>query len=71
MNLENKFLNLVPVSKFNNYYMYPTLGSIRQLIFSNKNGFRDVVIRCIGKRLYIKLDALSQWVEDYGIYEIN
>lgn len=55
---------LIPVSEFNNFYAYPTVGSLRQLIFYNTNNFVDKVIRRIGKRLYIKAPAFFEWVEE-------
>lgn len=55
---------LIPVSEFNNFYAYPTVGSLRQLIFYNTDNFVDKVIRRIGKRLYIKAPAFFEWVEE-------
>ena len=44
--------DLIPVSKWNEYYEYPTVGAIRQLIFYNTDDFETKVVRKIGKRLY-------------------
>ena len=56
--------NLIPVTKWNEYHMYPTIGALRALIFNaKKNGF-DKVIRRIGGRVLIKEDAYFQWVEE-------
>ena len=55
---------LIPVSEFNNFYAYPTVGSLRQLIFYNTDNFVNKVIRRIGKRLYIKAPAFFEWVEE-------
>jgi hypothetical protein len=57
-------LDLVPLSKFNDYYDYPSVGSLRQLDFYNKNGFANKVIRLLGKRKYVKISALRDWVEE-------
>lgn len=57
-------LDLVPLSKFNDYYDYPTVGSLRQLQFYNTYGFADKVLRKIGKRIYVKISALTEWVEE-------
>ena len=62
-NATNQTLDLVPLSKFNDFFDYPTVGSLRQLNFYNTDGFADKVIRKIGKRLYIKISAFKEWVE--------
>lgn len=54
---------LIPVSEFNNFFAYPTIGSLRQLIFYNTDNFVEKVIRRIGKRLYVKVPAFFEWVE--------
>lgn len=54
---------LIPVSEFNNFYAYPSVGALRQLIFYNTDDFVDKVIRRIGKRLYVKVPAFFEWVE--------
>lgn len=55
--------DLIPVSRWNDYYEYPTYGALRQLIFYNTNGFVDEVLRYIGKRQYIKVSSFFEWVE--------
>ena len=64
--LENndRLLDLVPLSKFNDYFDYPSVGCLRQLNFYNKHGFADKVIRWVGKRMYVKISALREWVEE-------
>ena len=59
-----KTLDLVPLSRFNEYYDYPTVGALRQLLFYNTDGFEDKVIRRVGKRIYIKISALMSWIEE-------
>jgi len=55
---------LIPVTKWNNYHPYPTIGALRALIFNaNKNGF-DKVIRRINSRILINEQAFFEWVED-------
>ena len=58
------FTDLVPVSKWNSVNPWPSVGSIRQLIFFNTDGFADRVIVRIGKRLYLSISAFWQWIED-------
>lgn len=61
---EKKDLDLIPLSKFNDYYDYPSVGSLRQLNFYNTYGFSDKVVRRIGRRLYVKVSSLRDWVEE-------
>ncbi|MDD3237913.1 MAG: hypothetical protein PHV37_07445 [Candidatus Gastranaerophilales bacterium] len=63
---ENKNLipELIPVSKWNEYFPYPSVASIRQYIFyKRRNGF-DKVLRWMGKRQYICVAAFNEWVEN-------
>ena len=62
-NLLEQNLDLVPLSRYNDFYPYPSVGALRQLLFYNTNGFADKVIRRIGKRLYVKISAFKAWVE--------
>lgn len=59
-----RLLDLVPLSKFNDYFDYPSEGSLRQLKFYNTDGFTDKVVRTIGKHLHIKISALREWIEE-------
>lgn len=59
----NSNLEFIPVSKWNEYFTYPSVGAIRQYIFYNTNGFNDYVLRYIGKRLYIKVSSFFEWNE--------
>ena len=58
--VDNKYQNkekheLIPLSKWNDYYDYPTVGTLGELVFyENSNGFSKV-IRRIGCRIYIKV----------------
>ena len=55
--------NLIPVSQWNRYHDYPTVGALRSLIFfADKNGI-DECVRKIGGRLYIEENAFFEWVE--------
>ena len=55
---------IIPVSKWAEKFSYPTVGSIRQLIFHDTNNFNEKVLRRIGKRLYINIPAFFDWVEE-------
>lgn len=62
--LSYELLDIVPVSKWNDYVPYPTVGAIRQWIFRNTKGFNDIVIRKVGNRNCIKISAFKQWIDD-------
>lgn len=61
--MNNFNTDFIPVSKWNKYYEYPTVGAIRQLIFYNTDNFTNKVVRKIGNRLYIKVSEFTKWVE--------
>lgn len=51
--MRNDNARLIPVTKWNDYYNYPTIGGLRALIFNaDKNGFNKV-IRRIGSRVLL------------------
>ncbi len=54
---------LIPVSKVNDYIPYPSSAAIRQYIFKNTNGFKDKVVRILGKRQYLKMSDFYAWVD--------
>ena len=59
----NTLPEFIPLSRFNDFIPFPSVDSIRQLRFYNTKGFNDKVIRKVGKRLYIKVQALLEWIE--------
>ena len=61
-----KELELIPVSKWNDFYPHPSVGAIRQLIFFDTDNFKSKVIRKIKNRLYIKTSNFFEWVEENG-----
>ena len=72
MSIENADKNLTiendglcPVSKWNENHPYPTVKSLRQIIFrKHKNGF-DKVLRKINGRLYISEKDFFIWVDTH------
>ena len=61
---KENFGKLIPVTKWNEYYDFPTIGGLRALIFNaKKNGF-EKVIRRVGSRVLIKEDAYFDWIEE-------
>ena len=62
-NLLAENYGLIPVSKWNEFHPYPTVKSLRQIIFRrNKNGF-EKVLRKVGGRLYICEKDYFAWVD--------
>ncbi len=59
-----KLIDLVPLSRFQDYYDFPSVGALRNLQFYNTFGFADKVIRRVGKRIYVKISALEEWIEE-------
>lgn len=56
--------DLVPVSKWQEKFNYPTKSSLRKLIFyAETNNFKKVIKR-IGNRIYISISAFNKWVEE-------
>jgi len=62
--LSQTMLDIIPVSKWNEHFAYPTVGAIRQWMLRNTKDFNNIVLRKIGKRNYIRVSAFDQWVED-------
>ena len=57
---------LIPVTRWNDYYPFPTIGSLRALVFNaSKNGFNKV-IRKIGGRIVLDERQFFLWVEETG-----
>jgi len=54
---------LIPLAKWNLHFNYPKISTLRWLVFKNQFGFRSEVVREIGKRQYIDVEAFKRWVE--------
>lgn len=55
---------LIPVTKWNEYYEFPTVPGLRWLIFNEKeNGFSRCVRR-IGRRVAIDEAEYFRWVDE-------
>lgn len=56
----------IPLSKWNEFFAYPSVGSIRQLYFNaykyRKTDF-DTCIKRMGKRIYIDIEKFKSWLE--------
>jgi hypothetical protein len=54
---------LIPLTKWNEYHAFPSVSSLRHLIFfEEQNGFSKA-IRRIGKRIYIDEQSFFEWVD--------
>lgn len=55
---------LIPVTKWNEYHIWPPIGGLRHLIFFAKiNGF-DKVVKRAGKKVLIDEDAYFEWLDE-------
>lgn len=64
LSLQNNIPELIPVSRLGDYLRYPSSGAVRQYIFNNTNGFKDKVVRYLGKRQYLNMSAFFKWVDE-------
>lgn len=56
--------DLIPLSKWNEKFSYPSSGAIRQYIYyADKYNFHNITKR-IGNRIYISISAFNAWVEN-------
>lgn len=52
---------LIPVTRWNDYHVWPPIGGLRHLIFNEEtNGFSKCVVR-VGRRVLIDEDRFFQW----------
>ena len=60
---EKESKRMVLVTDWEKYFSYPKIGTLRNLIFKNRDGFADEVSLKIGGRRLINVDAFFKWVE--------
>ncbi len=61
---DDKHSELIPVTKWNQYHVWPTTNALRHLIWeADKNGFNKV-IRRVGRTVLLDEESFFQWVED-------
>ena len=61
---QNTTRKLIPVTKWNEHYEFPTVSGLRWLIFNEKeNGFERCVRR-IGRRVAIDEAEYFRWVDE-------
>lgn len=56
--------DLVPVSKWQETFSYPSKSALRKLIFNAETNNFNKVIKRLGNRLYISISAFNKWVEE-------
>lgn len=63
---DNTTPKYIPVTKWNDYFDWPTEKGLRYLIFKAKEkGFEKVIKRPAG-RILIDVEQFHQWVENNG-----
>lgn len=58
-------IDLIPLSQWNKHFNYPSVSTLRHLLFDDNNGFSKVTRR-IANRIYIKVSDFNAWVEANG-----
>lgn len=60
---ENKPRRLIPLTKWNQFHLWPTLGGLRHLVaFAKQKKFEPVLVRANG-RVLIDEEAFFKWVD--------
>lgn len=55
---------IIPVTEWNRYHVWPTVAGLRYYIFNAEfNGF-DKVVKKVGRRCLIDVEAFFKWVEE-------
>ena len=54
---------LIPASAWNQHFEWPPQGGLRHLIFHAKNNGFDRVVRRVGRRVLIDVNAFFAWVD--------
>lgn len=63
-NIEITVPKLILLTDWNNYFDYPTLGTLRKLVFNEEaNGFHKV-IRRIKSRILINVQEFFKWIDE-------
>lgn len=65
------FNGLIPLTKFNEFYSYPTVKTIRQYQFQNLNGFNEKVVVVINKRQYLNISEFEKWLDTFRKREVK
>ena len=61
---ENIQTRYIPISKWNEYHLWPSQAGLRHLIFNARsNGFDRVICRA-GRRVLIDEAAFDVWMQD-------
>jgi hypothetical protein len=57
---------LIPLSKWANFYPWPTYGMLRAYVFNAEANGADVWIVRVGKRVLVREDRFFPWAETIG-----
>ena len=58
-------LNWIPLTQWNNYYTFPTIGAIRQYIFDDEKNFKEKVARKVAGKWYIGKNEMEEWIDSF------
>jgi hypothetical protein len=68
MNTEKKIPDLVPLTKWSEFFIDPSVGALRWMVFSNEEFKRRCVLRR-GRRILIDTAAYNQWLRETSLAE--
>ena len=61
---QKKPRRLIPLTKWNQFHLWPTIGGLRHLVaFAKQKNFEQVLVRANG-RVLIDEEAFFEWVDD-------
>ena len=64
--MQDRQSNIIPVTKWNDYFNWPPIGGMRHLIFNaDTNGFAPAFKR-VGRRVLVDADRFWSIVEEQG-----
>jgi len=65
--MNNQKTRLIPVTKWNEFHLWPPIGGLRHLIFyEHTNGFNHCIVR-VGRRVLINEDKFFEWTEKENV----
>ncbi len=66
MTSELKIPDLIPLTKWDQFFLDPSVGALRWMVFSNKEFERRCVLRR-GRRVLIDTVAYQQWLRETNL----
>lgn len=61
--MEDKNLQWIPLTKWKNYYKYPSQGCMRKICSRRKTNGAEVFLRLLHGRFYIDVSRFNEWMD--------